>query len=91
MMNHAYGYGLPVPPLTPLAARIGQARPTPTRAQTEQQQAEAFTIANVARAITQVTPTLVIVGIATGASFAIGSYLVSRYVTGNAPKTRGRR
>ena len=77
LLSHRQGYL--VPPIV-----VGQA----DRAQTPAQQQEAFTIANVAKAITQVTPTLVIVGIATGASFALGSYLVSRFIVGEGKRKR---
>ena len=41
---------------------------------------EPLTLSNLGKALGQITPTLLVVGIATGAAFAIGSGLVSRYV-----------
>lgn len=44
---------------------------------------EKFTLQDLGKAIKNVTPTLLIVGIATGAAFAIGSGLVHRYLFKN--------
>ncbi len=41
---------------------------------------ESFTISDIKTAITHVTPTLLIVGIATGAAFAVGSGLVHHFL-----------
>ena len=78
-MYPSYRQGYLIPPFV-----IGQADPAPTPAQ----QQETFTIDNLAKAIRQVTPSLLVVGIATGASFAIGSYLVSRYIVGGGKRKR---
>lgn len=42
--------------------------------------AETFTLGDMKQALSRVTPTLLFVGIATGAAFAIGGGLVSRFV-----------
>jgi hypothetical protein len=43
--------------------------------------AESFSMADLSKAFTHaITPTLLVVGIATGAAFAIGSGLVSKYL-----------
>jgi hypothetical protein len=39
-----------------------------------------FTLADLKSALHQITPTILVVGIATGAAFAIGSKLVDRYI-----------
>ena len=74
-----------VPPVT-----IGQTVQNRTTAQATAQEAqqEAFTVSNLANAIQQVTPSLIVVGIATGASFAIGSWLVTRYLVGEGRRKR---
>ena len=51
--------------------RIGQIEP---------KKEESFTISELGNAVKQITPTLIIIGIATGAAFAIGSGLVTRYL-----------
>ena len=53
---------------------IGQQDPAP---------AETFTIDDLAKAVHKVTPSLLILGIATGAAFAIGSGLAHRYFFNN--------
>jgi len=57
--------------------RIGQAGLDPPQPQPNPQR---FTIEEIGNAVKQITPTLLIVGIAAGAAFALGSGLVHRYV-----------
>jgi hypothetical protein len=52
--------------------RIGQLEPKKPE--------QSFTLSELGSAIKNITPTLIIVGIATGAAFAIGSGLVTRYL-----------
>lgn len=54
--------------------RVGvDPQPTP-------KQPESFTLADLGAALKKITPSLLLIGIATGAAFAIGSGLVSRLV-----------
>lgn len=67
-------YALRRHPTTAQLARIGQANP-PAATLTPAEEQSSFS-----QALRQITPTLLIVGIATGAAFALGSGLVSRYI-----------
>lgn len=60
-------------------AMIGQAPPVPEQPVQPQPQ-PAPQDQGFRGALMQVTPTLLVVGVATGAAFAIGSGLVSRYL-----------
>jgi len=46
----------------------------------QRDQGETFTLGDVKAALGKITPTLLLMGIATGAAFAIGGGLVSRFV-----------
>lgn len=59
----------------PLSAAPGPAPPAPTPAQMVTQDQDTFLAA-----LKKVTPTLLVVGIATGAAFAIGGGIVSHFV-----------
>ncbi len=64
----------------PVPVRVGAPPPvTPIQAAEE---GRTFTLEDVKTAIKNVTPTLLVVGVATGAAFAIGSGLVGRYLFG---------
>ena len=69
-------------------SRIGE-DPTAPAAPPTPQQKDQTAIDNIAAGIKQVTPTLLIVGIATGAAFAIGSGIIQYYIF--SPKKRGRK
>ena len=75
-------------PLT--QARFGQvaAAPAPATAPGDGGGDQSFDVAGFTAALKQVTPALFLVGIFTGAAFAIGSALASRYVV---PTKWGRR
>ena len=61
------------------AAAAPSAQQPPLQAQATAE--ESFSMADLSKAFTHaITPTLIVVGIATGAAFAIGSGLVSRYL-----------
>lgn len=61
--------------------------PAPTPAPTPPAPKDDSLLGNIfGDALRQVTPTLLLVGIATGAAFAIGSGLVSRYVFSDGKK-----
>lgn len=74
-----YGYvrvGQMLHPLPAFQAIDGEAPDNGDKAKAQQAQMDtSFTAA-----LKQITPTLLLVGIATGAAFAIGSSLVSRYL-----------
>jgi len=63
----AFGAMVQAPPLPPGPAPLDDP-------------AETFTLADLGKAIKHITPTLLLVGIATGAAFAIGSGLVSHFL-----------
>lgn len=63
----AFGAMVPAPPPAPGPAPLDDP-------------AETFTLADLGKAIKHITPTLLLVGIATGAAFAIGSGLVSHFL-----------
>lgn len=76
----------PLMPYAPFYMAIGQepapapAPPAPAPAPTPltpQQQAEKFNLEGITSALKQVTPSLLLVGVATGMAFAIGSHLAS--------------
>lgn len=71
-MAYPYPYG-PRPGSFPV--RVGQVVRPPT-----QQERETFTLENLTRAVQNITPSLIVAGIAAGAAAAIGSALVARYV-----------
>ena len=61
---------------------VGQSVPRPlvTANEAAREEVVSFDLAGIREALARVTPTLLIVGIATGAAFAIGSGLVSRLI-----------
>lgn len=87
MLARRYAYapsrvGQPPPPEPPPAPPPASPAPPPSPMPSSEivDRAEANLIDSIREGLSRITPALILVGIATGAAFAVGSGLVSRYV-----------